>query len=281
MLAAKLVAKGYRVIAVDFRADVVPTLANASLSATSTDPGYGDSIGNIDHGWSVPILESLIQSVMTANPDKKISLVGHSLGGTIIQDAIRRTYNAYKAGSFSINPLAQIHGVVLASGAIHGVAGGTTACNLYTTMRGSVNCELGDRDNYSPTDFHNVNNGPSDLFAVPCADGSYAYGKQGECGGNTIQWFTTTIQDPANGMLADEFVSQSAARINMDNYDATNKTVVSPDCVDNHVNPQSDYDSSGFFFDLGTYPFQGFLANHFGTIRSDEGMAYIVSALGK
>ena len=149
------------------------------------------------------------------------------------------------------------------------------------TMRGSVNCEMGDRDNYSATDFHKANNGPVDLFAVPCADGSYAYGKQGECGGNTVKWFTSTIQDSTGAMLADEFVSQSAARINMDNWDATSKMVIAPECVDNHVNPPSDYDASGFFFDLGTYPFQGFLANHFGSIRSDEGMAYIVTALGQ
>jgi pimeloyl-ACP methyl ester carboxylesterase len=281
MLATKLVALGYRVIAVDFRADVVPTLANVSLTATPSDSGYGDSLGNMDHGWTVPILESLLKAVITANPTKQISLVGHSLGSTVIQDTLRRTYNDFKSGAFATNPFTRIHGVILASGAIHGVNGGAAACAPYTTMRGSVNCEMGDRDTYTPTAFHNANNGPSDLFAVPCADGSYAFGKESSCGGNVVKWFTTTVQDSTGATLADEFVSQAAARISMDDYDTTNKVVLAPDCVDNHVNLPTDFDGSGFFFDLGTYSFQGFLANHFGSIRSDDGMAYIVSALAK
>jgi pimeloyl-ACP methyl ester carboxylesterase len=279
MLASKLVSAGYRVIAVDFRTDLVLTLKNANLAAKPTDPGYGDAAGNIDHGWASPILESLVESVIKANPNQKISLVGHSLGTTVIMDALRRTYKRFKAGTFSDNPYAHIHSVVLASGAVHGVAGGDANCALYTTMRGAVNCEMGDRANYKPTAFDKVNEGPEDLFAVPCADGSYAFGEKDACGGNTIQWFTTTIQDPPSGPLMDEFVSESAARVNMDKYDATTKKVLDPQCVDNHVNALTAFDTSGFFMDVAGL--NGFLATHFGTIRSDEGMTYIVNALAK
>jgi pimeloyl-ACP methyl ester carboxylesterase len=279
MLASKLVAAGYRVIAVDFRTDLVPYLKNANLSAGPTDPGYGDAAGNIDHGWAVPILQSLLKSVISANPNQKISLVGHSLGTTVIQDALRRTYNEFKAGTFATNPFSKVKGVVLASGAIHGVSKGTVNCTTYTTMRGKVNCEMGDRDNYKETDFHKGNNGPQDLFAVPCADGSYAYNKQSECGGNAVKWFTTTIKDSTGATLRDEFVSQAAARINMDDYDVTTDTVKDPECVVNNVNPVEAYDTSGYFMDIGTY--QGFLANHFGSIRSDAGMTFILDALTK
>lgn len=281
MLATKLVAAGYRVIAVDLRADLVPKLKNAVLTAGATDPGYGDSVGNMDHGWSVPIVQSLIKSVIAANPNQKISLVGHSLGATVIQDALRRTYNEFKAGTFTTNPFSKIKGVVLASGAIHGVNGGTTNCSTYTTMRGKVNCEMGDRGTYTETAFHKPNNGPNDLFAVPCADGSYAFNKDGECGGNTIKWFTTTIADPPAATLRDEFVSEAAARINMDDYDPTTKVVKSADCVENNVNPIEAYDPSGFFMDFYTFGLQGFFANHFGSIRSDAGMKYIVDSLAK
>ena len=38
-------------------------------------------------------------------------------------------------------------------------------------------------------------NGPSDLFATPCADGDYAFGKTGQCGGNVVKYYTVTMTD--------------------------------------------------------------------------------------
>ncbi|HEY3446037.1 MAG TPA: hypothetical protein VGK67_06700 [Myxococcales bacterium] len=280
MLAAKLVKKGYRVIAVDFRTDLTLALKDAVLTAGWTDPMYGDAIGNVDHGWSTPILQSLLAALIKANPDQKISLVGHSLGYTAIQDAVRRLYNDYKAGQTTINPLSRLQHLVLASGAAHGVANGTFNCSNYKTMRGSVNCEMGDRKNWVATDFNNLLNGPEDLFATPCADGDFAYGKKGECGGNVVRYLTVTMRDPATGDLQDEFVSMSSARLSMDKVtkDASGKiTVQDRACVENHLIELSDFDPSGFFMDLADL--QGFLANHFGSIRSEAGMTKIVSVL--
>jgi hypothetical protein len=275
-LASKLVKKGYRVIAVDFRTEKTATLTGAALTAGTTDPGFGDAIGNVDHGWSVPILQSLIASVMKANPTAKVAIVGHSLGYTVIQDSLRRMYKAHKADSTKVNPFAQLKTVVLASGAAHGVANGAYNCTKYATMRGSVNCEMGDRANWVATDFNKINNGPGDIFATPCADGDFAYGDTAACGGNVVDYTTITMKDAAT--LQDEFVSVATSRLDMDKNqvlaDGTIK-VLDPACVDNHLIELTDYDSSGYFMD----GLPGFLANHFGSIRSDNGMAFIQTKL--
>ncbi len=278
MLASKLVKKGYRVIAVDLRTDLTKTLTGANLTVTYTDAAYGDAIGNVDHGWSVPILQSLIKSVMLANPTAKVSLVGHSLGYTVIQDSMRRLYKEYKAGTSTLNPFAHLKSVVLASGAAHGVANGTYNCGKYVTMRGSVNCEMGDRGTYVATAFNKINNGPGDIFATPCADGSFAFGAADQCGGNVVDYSTITMKDPTSGALQDEFVSTAAARLDMDKNqtlaDGT-LTILDPACVDNHLDLLSDFDGSGFFMDGAP----GFLANHFGSIRSEAGMTFVLGKL--
>ncbi len=283
MLAAKLVKQGYRVIAVDFRTDVTLTLKDANLAAGITDPGYGDAVGNIDHGWATPILQSLVGELMKANPDQRISLVGHSLGYTVIQDTLRRLYNEHKAGKFTVNPFTRVRHVILASGAAHGVANGAYNCLTYKTMRGSVNCEMGDRGAWTATAFNKLLNGPEDLYSTPCADGQYAYGKKGECGGNTVKYLTITMKDPDSGALQDEFVSVASSRLNMDKVekDANGKItkVVDPACVENHLIELSDFDASGFFMDLANL--QGFLANHFGSIRGEAGMKKITETLAK
>lgn len=277
-LAAKLVKKGFRVIAVDFRTENTATLTGAVLTAKATDPGFGDAIGNVDHGWSVPILQSLIKSIMAANPTAKVAVVGHSLGYTVIQDSLRRLYKEYKAGTSTLNPFSRLHSVVLASGAAHGVANGKFNCTTYKTMRGSVNCEMGDRATYTATDFNKINNGPGDLFATPCADGDFAYGDAAACGGNVVDYSTITMKDPASGTLQDEFVSVATSRLDMDK----NKTlsdgtlqVLDPACVDNHLIELTDYDASGYFMD----GLPAFLANHFGSIRSEAGMTFIQTKL--
>lgn len=283
MLASKLVAQGYQVYAADYRTDLVPYLVGVAYTAAPTDPTYGDMVGNVDHGWSVPIFQALVKKVMEANPTRKVSLVGHSLGYTVIQDSLRRLYKEYKAGTWSINPYSRVKDLVLASGAAHGVVNGKANCDFYETMRGSVNCEMGDRDNYLATDFGKMLNGPQDLFSVPCADGSFAYGDEDACGGNTVQYTTITMKDvKEGGKLHDEFVSESAARLNMDVVvDAADgtKTVEHAACVDNHVIAPTDFDSSGFFMDITGFNFQGFLANHFGSVRSDNGMDYVLQKL--
>lgn len=278
-LAAKLVKKGFRVIALDMRTDATLTLAGVNLKAGATDPGFGDALGNVDHGWSVPLLQSLLKAVMEANPDAKIALVGHSLGYTVIQDALRRMHNDRVAGKLTFNPFSRIKGVVLASGAAHGVASGTFNCTTYKTMRGSVNCEMGDRATYTPTAFNKINNGPGDMFAVPCADGSFAYGKADQCGGNVIDYTTITMKDPVGGALQDEFVSVASSRIDMDQTTVKSDgsiSVTDPACVDNHLIELTDYDTSGYFLDGAP----GFLANHFGSIRSEAAMTFIVGKLG-
>jgi len=39
-----------------------------------------ESAHNMSHGWAVPILEHMIESVIVANPQRQISLVGFSMG---------------------------------------------------------------------------------------------------------------------------------------------------------------------------------------------------------
>jgi len=278
MLAAKLVKQGFRTIAVDLRTDKTLALAGANLLAGGTDPNFGDGIGNVDHGWSVPILQALVKAVMEANPNAKVSLVGHSLGYTVIQDALRRLYVDFKEGKSTLNPFPQVKDVLLASGAAHGVANGNLNCSFYKTMRGSVNCEMGDRKDYVATDYNKLLNGPGDLFSVPCADGSFAYGLKDQCGGNVVSYSTITMKDPVGGELQDEFVSEAASRLDMDQTQTLSdgtRRVTAAACVDNHLIELSDYDGSGYFMD----GLPGFLASHFGSIRSEAGMAFILSKL--
>jgi pimeloyl-ACP methyl ester carboxylesterase len=259
-LATRLVDAGYRVFAFDARTDLVSTLEDHN-----TDPMMGNAFRNIDHGWAVPMLQSLIRSVMTANPTRKVSLVGHSLGATVIRDALRRLYLEHREDASAINPYTRLQDVILLSGANHGVANGMLLCtNFPTQMRGTVACQMGDRQSFVPTHFTRPLNGPNDLFATPCADGSYAFGERDQCDGNVVEWTTVTMQDIEGGQLQDEFVSEASSKIDLE------------PCVENHLITLADYDTSGYFFGM----FPGLFANHFGSARSDAGMTFVLETLG-
>lgn len=258
-LATKLLDAGFEVIAFDARIDLVAQLDDFNNDATT-----GNASRNIDHGWAVPMLQSLIKAVMTNNPNRQVSFVGHSLGATVIRDALRRLYVEFRDGEAgAVNPFAQAKDVILASGANHGVSTFALCDAFPGQMRGTVTCEMGDRANFQPTYFSEVNNGPNDLFATPCADGSYAYGAENQCDGNVVQYTTITMEDVTDGPLQDEFVSEAAARLNLE------------PCVENLTVGLTDFDRSGYFF-TGFY---GFFANHFGSIRSDNGMQLIIDRL--
>jgi pimeloyl-ACP methyl ester carboxylesterase len=252
-LAEKLIAQHYRVIAVDFRTDNV----------TNVDPAANSNVqnaaGNIDHGWATPILQSLVKALINKYPDRKLALVGHSMGVTVARDALRRLYVEHVQGKAdSVNPYAHVSHVILGSGANHGVSTYDPAlgalCDNNKTMRGTVVCEMGSRSNYVQTYFAKPLNGPRDLFATPCADGDYAFGKTGQCEGNVVKYLTITMTDLQKGTnYQDLYVSEAASRIDMEG------------CVTNHLNTLSDYDTSGYFN-------KGFIANHFGSLRSDAGL---------
>jgi pimeloyl-ACP methyl ester carboxylesterase len=251
-LAEKLIAARYRVIAVDFRTDLV---TNVDPSANNTQ--Y-NAAGNIDHGWATPILQSLVKAVMKNNPKRKVALVSHSLGVTVARDALRRLYVEWTRGDAeAINPFAQVSHVIMGSGANHGVSTFDppyTLCGQNKSMRGTIVCEMGSRSNYLETYFHKPLNGPRDLFATPCADGDYAFGKTGQCGGNVVRYYTITMTDKEQGRnYQDLYVSEAASRIDM------------PGCVTNTLTTLNDYDTSGYFN-------KGFIANHFGSMRSAAGL---------
>ncbi|TNF24655.1 MAG: alpha/beta hydrolase [Deltaproteobacteria bacterium] len=257
-LATKLIEAGYEVIAFDARVDMVATLSDwDSASAT------GNPFLNIDHGWAVPMVESLLKAVFAKYPDRKVSLVGHSLGVTVIRDSLRRLYNEYKSSAAnSVNPFPHLQDVILLSGANHGVSTGAL-CTYFTHMRGTVTCEMGDRAAFVPTYFSKVNNGPSDLFAAPCADGSYAFGERDQCEGNVVQYTTITMADIADGSYQDEFVSEASAALDLE------------PCVANELVTLDDYDTSGYFITN----LWALLASHFGSARSDAGMALVLDKL--
>lgn len=258
-LAERLVAARFRVIAVDFRTDLVTNFDPASNSGTE------NAAGNIDHGWAVPILQSLVKAVLTNNPKRKISLVAHSMAPTVTRDALRRLYVEFATGKAgAINPFPQVQHVILGSGANHGVSSydpPSTLCGVNKTMRGTVVCEMGSRQNYVQTYFHKPLNGPRDLFSTPCADGDYAFGKTGQCGGNAVRYYTITMSDKTPGSnYQDFYVSQAASKLDM------------PGCVANQLTTLSDYDTSGYFL-------KGAIANHFGSVRSTAGVNLIVGYL--
>jgi len=234
---------GFRVFAVDFRVDLVddPKTNNDTENAAL----------NIDHGWAVPILEHLIESVLTAFPERKVSIVGFSLGPTVIRDALRRLHRANK------KPFERVKDLVFGAGSHHGVSTFRALCGRNPTMRGKVACELGDRTAYQPTDFHKPLNGPDGAYETPCRDGDVAFGQKGVCGGNKVRYTTIVMKDKEDGTFQDEFVSEGSARL----LGANNLTV-----------PTTSPDTSKYFIN-------GLFDDHYGAVRSDAALQLIMTAL--
>jgi pimeloyl-ACP methyl ester carboxylesterase len=260
-LAELLPAAGYRTIAVDFRTDLVLT----------DDPGgtTGNFVSNFDHGWAVPIAESLIKQVIIENPGRQVSLVGFSLGATVTRDALRRLFVQFQNDQWDINVFTRVEDVIVASGGHHGVDTYDDLCGMNTTMRGTAACEFGQRNTYTQVPFHVPLNGPAltgsgeafgGWYETPCADASYAFGVRGACGGHAVEYTTITMKDETDGTQLDEFVSEHASRL----YPI--------ECANNILTTSDDFDTSGYFFN-------GFLRFHFGSIRSVAGLMLIVQEL--
>jgi hypothetical protein len=261
MLSERLVAAGYKVLAVDGRFDKVddPNADNKTQNAAR----------NMDHGWYVPLVQHFIDSVMTAYPNREISIVSFSLGPTTVRDALRRLHRAGK------KPFERIRTLVYASGANHGVSSYATLCASNPTMRGKVACQMGDRDHYQETDFLKPINGPESVdtktghhlgaYETPCADGNTAFGQSGVCGGHKVAYYTIVMMDPPNSTLQDEFVSQGSAALS----GATNLTV-----------GLEDIDKSNYFIGSGA-PKYGLFKDHYGSIRSENGLTQVMTALAK
>jgi len=244
MIADKLVEAGYRVIAADFRFDKV----DDPLDKDTGNPGQ-----NFDHGWATPIAEHLIETVMTTYPTRKISMVGFSLGSTIIRDALRRLHRAKK------KPYERVKDLVLGAGANHGVSTFRALCPANKTMRGIVACQLGDRTAYQPTDFLKALNGPDGAWEAPCADGETAFGQKGVCGGNKVRWTTIVMKDKPDGTFQDEFVSEGSSALK----GANNLTVSTGDP------------------DVSKYFCNGLLDDHYGAVRSAAGLKLMLETLTK
>ncbi len=261
-LAEQLPAQGFRTIAIDMRTDLVDDPNSPENMDTGNTPK------NQDHGWTTPLLQALVKQVAIANPTRKLSLVGFSLGATTERDALRRLWVEWSDGTWDVNIFSRIQTVIIASGANHGVVSFATECGVNLTMRGTVTCQMGQRNQYTETEFHRPLNGPPipDLPAfggwweTPCADGDYAYGKRGACGGNRIAYTTITMKDLDNGTQQDEFVSEEASRL------------YPTDCANNLLDSLTDFDTSGYFYN-------GYFRNHYGSVRSDAGLAKVVAAL--
>lgn len=261
-LAELLPARGFRTIAVDMRTDLIDDPNSPEGSDTGNTPK------NADHGWNVPLLEELVKRVAIAHPDRQISLVGFSLGATTVRDALRRLYVQHLDGKWDVNIFTRVHDVVVASGANHGVVSFAKQCGVNLTMRGTVTCQMGQRNQYTQSAFHRPLNGPSieseaafgGWWETPCADGDYAFGKRDACGDHVVAYASITMKDLDNGTQQDEFVSEHASRL----YPRA--------CANNIVTGLNDFDTSGYFYN-------GFFRNHYGSVRSDAGLAKILATL--
>lgn len=245
MLSERLIAAGFKTYAVDLRIDKVDD-PQGNLTTEN-------AARNIDHGWSVPIAEHFIESVMKAYPSRKIVIVGFSLGTTIARDAVRKLYVESK------RPFDRIQAMILTAGSNHGVSTYRALCGSNPTMRGRVACELGDRNAYGDgTPFLNLLNGPDGDYETPCADGNTAYGTAGVCGGNKVQYTTIVMRDVSQGTYQDEFVSEASAALKG---------------ADNQHLELTDNDLSGYFYN-------GLFKNHFGSVRSEAALKIIMNRLG-
>ena len=243
MIAETLGSMGFKLFAVDFRID----LNDDPQSNNDTE----NAARNINHGWATPIAQSLIAAAIEAYPERKVTLIGFSLGVTIIRDAMRRLYLDGKA------PFAHLEDVVYLAGANHGVSTYARLCGKNPTMRGTVACELGSRDAFSPTDFMIPLNGKDAAYETPCSDGDSAFGETDACGGNTVHYTTVVMQDISDGSYQDEFVSEASSRL---------------DGADNRVIGLTDTDESGYFFN-------GLLKNHYGAARSPAAVAIVTEVV--
>jgi len=143
--------------------------------------------------------------------------------------------------------------VVFLAGANHGVSTYARLCGKNPTMRGTVACELGSRDAYSPTDFMIPLNGSAGAYETPCSDGETAFGEGGACGGNTVQYTTVVMRDIDDGSYQDEFVSEASSHL---------------EGADNRLIELTDTDESGYFFN-------GLLKNHYGAARSPAALQIV------
>jgi pimeloyl-ACP methyl ester carboxylesterase len=254
-----LPAQGFRTIAVDMRTDKVDDPPSPENQDTGNTPL------NEDHGWTVPIAEALIKAVATAYPNRQLDLIGFSLGATVQRDALRRLWVEWVNGTWDVNILSRVDHLIVASGANHGVSS-FSECGANLTMRGTVTCEMGQRNQYTQTVFHRPLNGPpitSDAggwWETPCADGDYAFGKRAACGNHTVAYTTITMKDLPDGTQQDEFVSESSSALNP------------PQCADNELDELTDFDTSGYFYN-------GYFRNHFGSARSAAGLMKILATL--
>ncbi len=261
-LAELLPAAGFRTIAIDMRTDLIDDPSSPEGSDTGNTPK------NSDHGWTVPLLQELIKRVVEANPDRQIDLVGFSLGATTVRDALRRLWVEHADGTWDVNIFGVVHDVVVASGANHGVVSFAKQCGVNLTMRGTVTCQMGQRNQYTQTEFHRPLDGPpmpdesefGGWWETPCADGDYAFGTRDACDGNTVHYTTITMKDLDNGTQQDEFVSEHASRL------------YPTECANNELDKLSDFDTSGYFYN-------GFFRNHYGSVRSDAGLHKVMAAL--
>jgi len=244
MLSERLAEAGFRTLAVDFR------------YLTVDDPTNQNPAKNFDHGWATPIAYSFIESAMKQYPGRKFSLVGFSLGTTIIRDAVRRLAVDGKLD------WSRIQDMVLAAGANHGVSTYRALCGDPTmptnpSMRGTVACQLGDRTSYTPTAFLANVNGAESAWETPCADGEHAFGVGGQCGGHRVQYTTIVMRDISQGTYQDEFVSEASSRL---------------EGANNQLLELIDNDATGYFYN-------GLFKNHFGSIRSEHALQVAMDAL--
>jgi pimeloyl-ACP methyl ester carboxylesterase len=239
MLSERLVAAGFKTYAVDFR------------YLTVDDSSSDNPAKNFDHAWATPVAMQLIESVMKANPNRKVSMVGFSLGTTIIRDSLRRL--AVKGGF----DWSRVQDLVLAAGANHGVSSYRQLCGINGSMRSSAACQLGDRTSYTPTPFLANINGEADAWNTPCSDGEHAFGVASQCYGHRVQYTTIVMKDVSQGTYQDEFVSEASAHL---------------EGADNQLIELTDNDVTGYFYN-------GIFKNHFGAIRSEHALQIAVNAL--
>lgn len=260
-LADLLPEAGFRTISVDNRTVLVDDPTSNLITENAAF--------NVDHGWAVSLAQELIKRVVDANPGRQVSIIGFSLGATVMRDAVRRLFIEFRDGEWDINIFERVQDLVVASGAHHGVNFGDPLCDGNTTMRGTVGCEMGQRNTYTQTAFHDALNGPAMpdtsegigyWYESPCADGDYAFGLGNACGGNQVEYTTITMKDLEDGTQQDAFVSEYSSRLHP------------AECVKNVINDLNDFDTSGYFLN-------GLFRNHYGAVRSEAGLKTILDVL--
>ncbi len=200
MLADRLVAQNYRVLAVDVRYDKV-------------DDPHADKQDRVTpvstsiHGWAVPIPPALHRLGDHGVPRSRI-VTRRVLGRPPPSRATRSAASIARARS----PSSTSRISCSRPGSHHGVSSFRALCgtNPHDARQDSPASSATAPPSRPPSSSRR-STARGGAWETPCADGDTAYGQKGVCGTHKVTYTTVVMKDVKEGTYQDEFVSEGSS----------------------------------------------------------------------